>query len=244
MGKKAPFHECALCGVRAKLRHSHIIPEFQYLPLYDPKHRYRVISTKAGTGPRMEQKGAREYLLCHDCEQRFSKWEGYAKKVIFGTELRPQEMTPVGRRMEGLDYKTYRLFLLSLLWRMGVSRQQMFENVILGDHEPKLRAMLLAENPGEPHEYACFLTIVTLNRQFRSDWILQPDLYEDEEVTFCRIVANGVLYVFRLSTAPWTIPEELMVARSGSLVIDKKDASEVPFVYEALREQHVNLNRM
>jgi len=243
MGKKPPVHECALCQKQAKLRHSHIIPEFQYRPLYDPLHRYNVISTKAGTRPRLAQKGAREYLLCHDCEQRFSKWEMHAKEVIFGAKLKLKDNTSIGQRLEGLDYKSYRLYLLSVIWRMGIAKQQMFENVVLGEHEAKLREMLIGENPGEPHQYACFLTVVTLNGTFRADWILQPDIYDDSGIEYCRCVINGVLYVFRLSTEPWDIPEEFAVAKAGTLFLAIKDASEVPFINDALRQQHDNMRK-
>jgi hypothetical protein len=242
MARKPPFHECALCQVPAKLRHSHIIPEFLFQPLYDPLHRYHVMSTHAGPLRKMEQKGAREYLLCHDCEQRFSKWEAYAKGAIFGKRLTLKESTPLGQRMQGLEYAPYRLFLLSLLWRMGVSEKiSMFAGIELHEHEPKLRQMLLSEDPGEPHEYACVLTVLTFDGRHHADWILQPDMYEDGGIKWCRAIINGVLYVFRLSAEPWNIPEEHHISRAGEVLLAIKDVRDVPFVADILQRQQLRM---
>lgn len=70
----SPDLPCALCGgSRSKRQLSHIIPSFVF------KH----ASVRAPTGflrnnvtpNRRIQDGPKDYVLCRDCEQRFSKWE-------------------------------------------------------------------------------------------------------------------------------------------------------------------------
>jgi hypothetical protein len=77
---------CKLCHSEAELQNSHVISEFQYKPLYDAKHRFHVISINPEQKERFEQKGFREKLLCLPCETKLSRWEAYAKKVIFEDE--------------------------------------------------------------------------------------------------------------------------------------------------------------
>ena len=57
---------CRLCGERRKLCLSHIVPEFCFKPLYDPK--YVLIRQTADGRSSKLQKGLRERLLCEMCE--------------------------------------------------------------------------------------------------------------------------------------------------------------------------------
>jgi len=57
----------------------------------------------------------------------------------------------------GIDYKLFKLFQLSLLWRAGVSDRPIFKEVALGRHQEILRRMLLDDDPGESHKYGCIM---------------------------------------------------------------------------------------
>ena len=168
--------KCKLCHLEAELRNSHVIPEFHYVPLYDKKHRFCVISTSSKNKERMEQKGLREKLLCDKCEQRLSRWEGYAKKVIFDDKSFPVSKNGNVVRIGGIKYKEFKLYLLSLVWRMGVSSLDAFSQVSLGPYEEKLRAALLNEDPGPSSHYPVLLTAVLFEKKFRQEWILPPEL--------------------------------------------------------------------
>jgi hypothetical protein len=146
---------CRLCLKDAPLQNSHIIPEFHYNPLYDSKHRFFVLSTEKGRRP-TEQKGFRERLLCQKCETLLSRWESYAKEVIFDSEA--QFVSKHGKhiRLGNIDYHRFKLYLLSLIWRMGVSSLKMFKAVSLGPYEQLLRRRLLAEDPGPSLPLFCY----------------------------------------------------------------------------------------
>lgn len=83
--------------------------------------------------------------------------EAYAARVL--RELPDTSAAKAGDvvRVTGVDYKRFKLFQLSLLWRAGVARQPSFAGVELGRHEAKLRGMLLSGQPGEPMDYPCLL---------------------------------------------------------------------------------------
>lgn len=129
--KIAKSHEdiCRLCKKEAKLRNSHILPEFFYLDLYEEKHRTLQIAQE---GEKIIQKGIREYLLCQQCETKLSKYEKYAKELI-------NEIPNFSRNdelgilySENVDYTKFKLFQLSLLWRSGISTHLAFSQIDLG----------------------------------------------------------------------------------------------------------------
>jgi hypothetical protein len=134
--------KCALCQSESQLQDSHIIPEFLYTPLYDAIHRFHVVPTDAPKQVKFKQQGYYEKLLCSECEQKISKWEKYAKeafsKGIGITIVQDGKIV----KISNLDYHKFRLFLLSLLWRMGVSRLDFFKLIDLGDKHEESPAYL------------------------------------------------------------------------------------------------------
>jgi hypothetical protein len=63
--------------------------------------------------------------------------------------------------IQGLEFKKFKLFQNSLLWRASVASGPMFSEVDLGSHEEKLRKMLLNSDPGDPYDYPCVLLTVS-----------------------------------------------------------------------------------
>ena len=215
---------CKLCHKEAELQNSHIIPEFQYKPLYDEKHRFQVISANPEKREYYEQKGFREKLLCPSCETKISRWESYANKVIFGDEAQIIEKTDGFIRLGNISYVEFKLFLLSLLWRMGVSTLKNFSAVQLGPYEEKLRLHLLNEDPGLASDYPCFITAVLFRGRFYADWIIPPDLIRYNEAHCYRTLISGVLYTFLVTEK--TLPigaQQIAISKQGnfSMIVDR-----------------------
>jgi len=55
-----------------------------------------------------------------------------------------------------VDYNSFKLFHLSVIFRAGVSSLSTFSAVTLGPHEDKLRQLLIKRNPGESWQYPIF----------------------------------------------------------------------------------------
>lgn len=70
--------KCRLCGASDRLQNSHVLPEFIYENLYDPKHRFLDLGSSNEKILKIQQKGLREKLLCGDCEMHLCKYESYA----------------------------------------------------------------------------------------------------------------------------------------------------------------------
>ena len=155
--------KCALCLLEKDLRESHISSKFlwKHSGITGEKKRFAVNSpTHPELNEPHRQDGIKEYLLCHNCEQRIGRYETYAARALF------HDNGPVKNRQDrhyvwqGLDYTRMKLFQMSILWRMGVSSHPFYGHVSLGKHAEILRTMLLAENPGEPSLYGCIATLL------------------------------------------------------------------------------------
>jgi hypothetical protein len=190
--KPEPF--CRLCQKDKELMNSHILPEFIYKPLYDDKHRFYIISTYEQRGRAKEQKGIRERLLCLECEQHISRYENYARKVLFGGVEIAFRNEREGIVLSGIDYELFKLFQLSVLWRASVCSHKMFENVALGPHESTIQHMILANEPGPIAKYCCVMMAMKLGGDSVSDLIEQPER---------RRLKGRIVYRFTFGSIAW-----------------------------------------
>jgi len=154
---------CALCLKPSNLCKSHIIPDFAYSTIinYD-SHPRMVVARDVPTGRVSDltrQTGYWERLLCQECEGQFSAYEKYASENLFNATIpEPKTANEMLVTLRNLDYATLKLFLLSLLWRVGIATNPFFRCVTLGPHQARLREMLINKNPGHSDEYGCLIT--------------------------------------------------------------------------------------
>lgn len=231
---------CRLClSESTVLRNSHIISEFNYKPCYDEKHRFLRLSTKGPKNKTFGQKGFREYLLCQDCETKLSKWESYAKQILMDGGLSNASRFDWGFEFHGVDYAQFKLYLLSVLWRMGASSLSMFEMVKLGPHQEKLRAALMAEEPFDEHVYPVLFLGLTMNGRFMDDFIIPPSVAKEDGVHLYRCVISGILYTFCVGSHRISNDfEKLALHRDGILNLPMIPFEDVPFLYDYCREIH------
>jgi len=223
---------CALCLEEAELQKSHIIPEFLYGVMYDEKHRYNVLSLVPENRERFEQKGARERLLCRNCEEKLGKLERYASLVINGGAPGVD-----GHRdgnivyVKGIDYERFKLFQLSLLWRAGVAKGSYFERVTLGPHEERLRVMLLANDPGPYDLYPCVLWGVTIEPDKIAELMVQPCRDKVWGHTTYHFVVPGLKLVYVVSQQRLPRKQsQFVLQHDGSLIFQVRSVFEMPSV--------------
>ena len=217
--------KCRLCHGSGPLRRSHIVPEFLYESMYDVKHRFHVLSIIPSQENALKQKGLYEELLCDRCEQLLSKWERYASLVLKGG-------VPLSARREGnlwhvsgIDYKQFKLFQLSILWRASISSLQFFKNVALGPHDERIRQMLLAEDPGPAARYGCMMFGLKFNGATLTDLMIQPGRIRLHGHVAYRFVFGGFLWAYIVTNHD--VPpmlERVFVQPSGSAIFLVKDA--------------------
>jgi hypothetical protein len=225
---------CSLCQSSRPLQNPHIIPEFLYKQPYDKIHRFHIISSLPSKSESFGQKGFREKLLCAPCEQKFARWEKYTKEVLMDSaDIRIEKKRKI-LKLLNLNYRTFRLFLLSLLWRMGVSKLEFFSDVNLGSkHQEILRRALLDEDPLEPLQYPCLMAAVCIKGEFHTDWISQP-MHNKSGSYHCHcIVINGILFCFYVSShAPPADFAKVCISKKGEMSVYVGEIKDIPVLAE------------
>jgi len=208
---KIKFDKCRLCLKKNQLQHSHILPEFMYINTYDDKHRAIKVSSVNGAKEIYIQKGEREYLLCQDCETHISKYEGYSANIIksFPTLQRDHTSELLKLNTPRIDYKKFKLFQMSILWRASIAKSPLFKAVKLGKQEERLRKMLLESKPGLSHNFGCLMVIIQNTKQLKH--IIWVPVKDDIEGKICYRFQTGELFWYFFITSH---PKEHLIRNS------------------------------
>lgn len=232
---RGKFMTCRLCKENKPLTKSHIFPEWLYTPLYDENHQFFLLSTNKKKRRRTRPKGIYERLLCGDCEQQFSKWEGYARAVFYDDD-------PTIRRedygktivLSGLRYAPFKLFQMSLIWRASIANRPEIPGINLGPHGERLRKMLFEVCPGECYEYGTILMLPPASL----DEITREFLFPPERVpskidghTAYRAIFAGLIWLFIVSNHSVRLPhKDLFLSKNGRLPVFKVGDPAVKFM--------------
>jgi hypothetical protein len=205
--------------MRKELRKSHILPEFFYVETYDEKHRAIQVTSQPGEKEMFIQKGEREKLLCGDCELHISKFESYSAPIIKSIPTLPADRTGKFLITPNVDYKLFKLFQMSLLWRASISTSQMFAQVKLGKQEEHLRKMILANKPGMSHNFGCVMHIFQ-NASRLKQIIWSPEKDNVEGKYFYRFQTGNIYWSFFITSFPKDHPmRNRFLTQDGNLPI-------------------------
>ena len=214
---------CRLCLMDKKLRNSHIIPEFLYKGLYlIDDHRFKIIDRETSRD-RIAQKGLREKLLCHDCEQFLDRrYEKYFKSVWYDDHPLLNEISGSFYEIIDLDYAKIKLFLLSVLWRAGVASLGPWSEVTLGPHENIIREMILSGDPGPEHKYSICAHVSVYppeSREVIPEYVQYPTTNRIGKHRVYQFVFGKCLWSFYVSSqrVQGTKEEPYMLFESGIL---------------------------
>jgi len=239
-------NKCRLCSKEAKLCNSHVIPEFFYekMQLYDNKHRFNILSTELCKKPSFEQKGIHEKLLCEKCERKFSLWEGYARGLLYGGKY----IEIISNDEKGfeciVEYKKFKLFQLSILWRVGVSTHTAFSSITIGEHESVLRRMLLEETPGMMETYGCVIIYSSKHTDITSNMIHCMGMSDVDGVECVRLLLGGFFWLFFLSETEIDPRQKgLFLQGTGHLRILKTEKDPNQYIKYLAKELH-NANQL
>jgi len=211
--------KCCLCQKQNPLKKSHIIPEFFYKTLYD-KQKFDVLSTSPEQPNRRFPQGIYEKLLCGDCETHLSKYESYARKLLIGGINIDSVMDGDFLSLSDIDYTAFRLFQLSLIWRAGISNHPFFSNVSLGNHEDKIRELILSHNPGLSWQYGCFMIGLLAEDSLLTDLIIQPERFRHQGNIVYRFVFGGFVWIYFVSNrTPPIQAQRLFLSPAGNMPI-------------------------
>jgi hypothetical protein len=254
--KQSTNNVCHLCKREENLLgKSHVIPDFFYrnLNLYDEKHnlvRFSFLDLiEESTKIKTFSSGIYEkHILCKDCDEiRIGQLETYASKVLFhGSKLnnpiRKNFRQPNGvefSKIENVDYKKYKLFLLSILWRAAISSNPFFSNVSLSDELIEdIRLMIYNQDPGKFNDYPVITLSFLDDPEISREIIAQPIKSinaNDNKITF--IIGGLVLIFYLVRGCSQFAIKKLAIKENNSMVflhIPKGQAKAFIFKYSGL----------
>lgn len=234
MRGKPTIGTCRLCRQEAELVDSHVIPKFQYKSLKEKEGHFYVISTDSEKKTKKEQKGLTEHLLCAVCDNhRIQQNETHLAHFLHGHRKLPLDIKPSNNAIyiSGYDYRRLKNALLSILWRMSISRAAFFSEVTLGEHhEERLRNALLNDIEFEEEEYAVALTLPYIDGIHYTDWIMPPDSIQIGNNRVYRCLVSGLLMTFNVGSAPLNETMKPIIVRRHQTPILKMDVRKMPFL--------------
>ena len=219
-----------MCLNECELRNSHIIPEFCFRPGYDAKGRL-VRVTRDGTGPPFIQQGPTEPLLGDCCEQRLNKhYESPFQKKWYG-EVLPKVAPPEQfLAVKGLDYAAFKLFHLSVLWRMSVSAFSPWTKVKLGPHRDRIRRMLLERDPGPVTQYqiAGELLVGPRTSTVANGTVMGPIAQRKEGRHVYTVAFAGCAWHYSVASHPAAGADAIVLQPDGSMNLPVLDIVDFP----------------
>lgn len=257
--------QCRLCLEEKELQNkSHIIPQFMHSQLLSEEgffHKLKkdtLIKFRSGKLPKEFKTGEYESdILCGHCDNNIlnQRYEDYASKVnqLINGELEsfkdieivqyknPKDMS--GKRIKNIDYSTFKLFLLSILWRASISKRDLFTQVKLGDkHEEIIRKMLLHRDPKEPDDYPCFIYDMREDQPLLEGWILLPRQLKIEGNFSYEFMISGLAYRFTISEfGRKAIALAGVIDKDNSMIIWKAPEGMGKYYYSKFREYYYRI---
>ncbi len=227
---------CKLCLKERTLLNSHIVPEFLYSKLYNDKRQLMGINGIGGKGWRPLQKGIREHLFCSDCEQHFNETceNPFFSYWVRGKALPDKVSTNYPVELM-VDYKSFKLLHLSILFRADVSTLATFKEVKLGSHRERLRQMILDGDPGPFWQYPIAgLVVVNPPENTVFDLVSRPfsSMYEDSLRVYSTIY-GGVQWSIGVASHRNQMFEALALNQNGEMKLYSSPFNELSIIKEA-----------
>lgn len=216
---------CKLCGQDKKLIKAHIIPDFMYHGMFGENHDLISVNLSNHNNKKKIQTGCFDkHILCQTCDNEIiGSYERYASKHIFDQKIQASLSTlseNIKSYTKEVNYKEFKLFLLSILWRASVSTLPFFKNLKIADKEERLRQMLLNGVPDQEHVFPISMIKIAPTKSHQSRLIIDPVVSDIGEDRVCIFYINGFFYYFSVSeTSTALIFESTALREDNTMVI-------------------------
>ncbi len=226
---------CRLCQQDLELRNSHIVPESLWSSIYNEKHQ-ALPMTIENNKLKIIQKGFREKLLCQSCETKLSRWENSLKKHLVDLGKLTSDFLEINRmndnliRVKNIEYKFFKLAILSILWRMSLSTRKEFSDYQLGPYEEIIRNILLAEANVLEEHFPLFVYRYEMDKVFYPDIMMYfPHRKFDRIYTIYQFIIWGHLFCIIVNNkkVPKDMPKEIILKETGEMFISVKSLIEL-----------------
>lgn len=157
---------CHLCTQQRPLIKAHILPEPFFAAYGRGGGAPKLLSNSPDEWPKRLPIGFYDKsILCADCDARLGTWDQYGVEILF-RRLNDLEAVYHDNELIALTRKSYdhtrlKLFVVSVLWRAGISSLRAMRRVALGPYADEARRLILSESPGGPDDFSVVLSVFT-----------------------------------------------------------------------------------
>lgn len=236
---------CKLClKEKYLLNESHIIPEFLYKEIKKTTGLKKIVILDKKNPdkkhyPKRAPKGEYEKgILCQNCDNNIiGGYEDYAAKVFNAEENEDNGGIIISHNngsisrdiaphffVSNIDYKKFKLFCLSILWRASISKRNIFENIDLGPkHNEAIRKLILSGEPDDFDVYPIRLSSVIEAKQIDPNFILSPYFHRNSRgIKMVTFFISGFVLSFFLYSKNHKISNditEFSIRKNNTLII-------------------------
>lgn len=187
---------CKKCFRDLPLQKSHIIPEFFFKYVYSNDHKFTQVAIENKDDLHTEQKGWREELFCHDCEEEMSAFEKITADFFRNLNQSPEKFNPIEETPNytyfdcNIDYLQIKKCLLSILWRASISSLEEFIDYNLdSDIQDELKNIIFSDLTIDTLCYPIMISRIKMGTMDSCDLIMpwkkgHSDLYNCDIYSF------------------------------------------------------------
>jgi len=234
--------KCKLCEKEnVEIQKSHIIPEFLYTPIYDSKHRFLDFKEDPSRGVKLSQKGIRERLFCKKCETLLSKYEK-ALQIFFeninnSDSVDRRTILPGYYYIENQDYKSIKIALLSILYRLSISKYIDYNGYELGSKSCEIQDIILNDKFIDQYKYSIHLGRVVHNTNYSPSIILT---YEKSSRYKYYNLNSFVIYGYLVDILTSTIKTDdiwnrFNLKENGSIIVDSIEIKDIGIKHSIIK---------
>lgn len=202
---------CQLCKTNKPLVEAHIIPKWMYIGILVKDYKSLIVNLAGEGRPKRSPSGLYDpNILCSKCDNSIlSPLEKYGQQVLCnpdGTFIdffnHPSIVQNGGLRLaklKDINYTSFKLFLLSLIWRMHITKLSFFAHVDLGLYAEQMRGALLGTHYVSEDQFEVAILGISDAPELITRLICNPKRIRKGDNTYYIILINGFFFMFNIS---------------------------------------------
>jgi hypothetical protein len=211
-----------------------VIPELFWAPAYDAKHQVSSRSVRR-TFTSKVRKGVRDRLLCRECETRFGQHETYVSRIWCGNASFPTRIALGSELVRQVDYYSFKLLHLSILWRAHEASLPEFDDTDLGPYAEELRRYLYEDRAPGSDVFAVAAQVVVDPKTSRimHDMIAPPTPYRLNGKRLYVSIYGGCLWYIGVSPGALA-GDSFVLKQDGRFIAPAISIAQLPGVAKLL----------
>lgn len=198
--------KCKLCLKSGELVDSHVIPAALHQDVQrelESKEPMRLVTERLPYEPRSPT-GVYGQFLCRACKSSFHPFDEEGIRYIRLYREEENRNRPYGTGELAFetftDYRKFKLWILSLVWRAHHCNHHFYHRIDLGLQESRIRNLIRESNPGDSRTYSVAASV--FNEPLARWWIGDPHPEQYDGINHIRFyIYGGFTFIIKIDLA-------------------------------------------